>query len=261
MSYCAVETVGLGRSRIISTDTWPSHTGGTNNRVMQDFFETAFSFPAVVFTISTIFFLGFWVISTVVGAGMNSLDDIDIDFDSDVDLDVDFDADTDLDLDSDSTGGLLRSALEFLGITGMPLLISINLLSLFSWAFTMIGVTILGGPDSTISWLLSVPVMIASFLLAGFLTGRIAGKFSHVFKPTLAVRHRQLVGSACTITTQRVSAEFGQAEVRDAEGGSLIVQVRCTKANDLGAGDRALIFDLDTALGVFHISPDKSLAP
>ncbi len=226
---------------------------------MREFLDTAFSFPTVVFTLSTIFFLGFWVVSTVLGAGMNSLDDLDFDFDSDVDVDVDFDAETDLDVEGD--GSILRGALEFLGITGMPLLISVNLLSLFSWFVSLVAMTVLGGPNSAISWLVGIPVLIGSFLVGGFVTGRIAKKFAHVFVPTLAIRKRQLVGSACTITTQRVTADFGQAEVRDDEGGSLLVQVRCAKANELGAGDRALIFDLDADTGVFQISPDASLAP
>jgi hypothetical protein len=228
---------------------------------MQDFLELAFSFPSVVFTISTIFFLGFWVVSTVVGAGMSSLDDFDFDFDSDVDVDLDVDIDTDsIEVEADS-GSLLRSALEFLGITGMPLLLGINLLSLFSWMFSMVAMTILGGNDNAIGWLLAIPVLVGSFLLGGFLTGRIAKRFAHVFIPTLATRRKHFVGSPCTITTQRVTADFGQAEVRDEEGGSLIVQVRCLKANDLTSGDRALIFDLDADSGVFQISPDKSLAP
>lgn len=227
---------------------------------MREFLDTAFSFPTLIFTVSTIFLLGFWVVSTVLGAGMNSLDDLDFDFDSDVDVDVDFDADTDIDLEGDGSG-LLRGALEFLGISGMPLLISLNLLSLFSWFVSLVAMTILGGPDSSISWLVGIPVLIGSFLVGGFATGRIAKKFAHVFIPTLAIRKRQLVGSACTITTQRVTADFGQAEVRDEEGGSLLVQVRCSKENELAAGDRALIFDLDPDSGVFQISPDTSLAP
>ena len=58
-----------------------------------------------------------------------------------------------------------------------------------------------------------------------------------------------------------MTGTFGQAEVRDAEGGSLIVQVRCDKANDLASGDRVLIFDLNKQTGEFHVSPDRSLAP
>lgn len=231
---------------------------------MREFFDLALSFPTAVFTVSTIFFLGFWTVSTVVGAGMSSLDDFDFDFDADVDVDVDIDLDVDVDsveLETDSNSSLLRTALEFLGITGMPLLIAINLLSLFAWLISIIAMTVLGGSDSSIGWLVGVPVLLGSFLASGFLTGRIARKFAHVFVPTLAVGRRQLVGSVCTITTQRVTADFGQAEVRDDEGGSLILQVRCAKVNDLMSGDRALIYDLDTESGVFTISPDKSLAP
>lgn len=233
---------------------------------MREFFDIALSFPTAIFTISTIFLLGFWVVTTLIGAGVNSLDDFDFDLDGDVGSDVDIDAGVDTDVDSDidveSDGnGLLRGALEFLGITGMPILISVNLLSLFSWFVSLVLVTLFGGADSKITWLLGIPILLGSFLVGGFLTGRIARRFAHVFVPTLAMRRRQFVGSACTITTQSVTTDFGQAEVRDDEGGSLIVQVRCRKENDLSAGDAALIFDLDVDSGVFHVSPDKNLVP
>ena len=63
----------------------------------------------------------------------------------------------------------------------------------------------------------------------------------------------------CTITTTRVTDEFGQAEVRDPEGGSLIVQVRCRKENDFHEGDRALIYSLDPDTGIFQISADREI--
>ena len=226
---------------------------------MREFLELAFSFPSVVFTVSTLLLLGFWLVSTFAGAGMSALDDFG--FETDVDLDVDLDVDTDVDVSVDSdSAGLLRGALDFLGITGMPLLIALNLLSLLSWVFAMVAAVILRGSDNSVPVLLAIVVLLASFLLAGFLTGRFARRLSHVFVPTLAARRKHFVGSACTITTQRVTTDFGQAEVRDEEGGSLIVQVRCAKSNDLQAGDRALIFDLDASSGVYHVSPDKSLA-
>lgn len=225
---------------------------------MKEFLDIITAFPVVVFTVSTAILLGFWVAATLLGAGMNALDDLDFDFDADTD--VDLDVDTEIDLDGDASG-VLRGALEFLGITGMPLLLALNLLSLFAWVISFLAMTLLGGSDSTIGWLLGIPVLVGSFLGGGFLTGRIAKRFAHVFVPTLAVKQREFVGTVCTITTQRVTADFGQAEVRDAEGGSLIVQVRCPQDNDLQSGDRALIFDLDKTAGIFQISPDKSLAP
>jgi len=222
---------------------------------MREFIDIITSFPVVVFSVSTFMLLGFWVMTTLMGAGINALDDFDFDFDAETDVDIE----GDLELGGDGTG-VLRAALDFLGITGMPLLLALNLLSLFAWFISFCAVTLLGGADSGLAWFLSIPIFIASFLASGFLTGRIAKKFAHVFVPTLAIKQRELVGSVCVITTGRVTATFGQAEVRDEEGGSLIVQVRCSKENDLQAGDRALIFDLDKEAGIFQISPDKSLA-
>lgn len=233
---------------------------------MREFLETAASFPTVVFSIVLIFFLGFWVVTTLMGAGLNALDDFDFDFDNaaDAELDLDFDVDTDIDADIEVDGsgsrGLLRGIVEFLGIAGMPLLLALNLIALFSWATSMLAMTVLGDVSGVLRILVGIIVMVGSFLMGGFITGRIARRLSSVFQATPALRHRELVGSTCTVTTSKVTAVFGQAEVRDAEGGSLIVQVRCEKENVLGAGDRALIFDLDKESGVFHVSADTTLA-
>ena len=217
---------------------------------MQNVIDTAVSFPAVIFTVSTLFFLGFWLATTLLGAGINSLDDFDFDFDGDVDADVDADVST------DNSGGLLRASLEFLGITGMPILLALNLLSIFGWATIMVAMTVLGdGGGPLVGTLLAI----GAFLVGGFLTGRIAARFDNVFVPTPAIRRQQLVGRICTITTTKVTATFGQAEVRDDEGGSLVIQVRSDESNELSTGDRALIFDLDRDAGVFQVSADTGI--
>ncbi len=217
---------------------------------MQDVIDTAVSFPAVIFTVSTVFFLGFWLATTLLGAGINSLDDFDFDFDGDADLDVD------AEVSGENSGGLLRASLEFLGITGMPILLALNLLSIFSWATVMIALTLVGGDANPLVGLLFA---VGAFLLGGFITGRIAKRFDNVFLPTPAIRREQLVGRMCTITTTKVTTTFGQAEVRDDEGGSMVIQVRSEGENALSTGDRALIFDLDRDEGVFQVTADTGL--
>ena len=217
---------------------------------MQNVIDTAVSFPAVIFTVSTVFFLGFWLATTLLGAGINSLDDFDFDFDGDADLDVD------ADVSGENSGGLLRASLEFLGITGMPILLALNLLSIFSWATVMIALTLVGGDASPLVGLL---LAAGAFLLGGFVTGRIAKRFDNVFVPTPAIRRQELVGRMCTITTTKVTTTFGQAEVRDDEGGSMVIQVRSEGENALSTGDRALIFDLDRDEGVFQFTADTGL--
>ncbi len=218
---------------------------------MSDVIDLAFSLPTIIFTISTVFFLGFWILTTVFGAGVDALDDLDIDLDADVDTDV----------EGGSSGGLLYSALEFLGIAGMPVLLALNLISIFAWGMSMTVMSIAGEVSGAAAIATGLLVFFGSFLFGGLVTGRIAQRFSYVLQPTFAIKRRELVGKSCVLTTQRVTADFGQAEVRDDEGGSLIVQVRCPRSNTLGSGDRALIISLDADNGVFEISPDPNLVP
>ena len=165
---------------------------------MREFLELSFSFPTVVFTVSTLFLLGFWVVSTLVGAGMNSLDDLDFDFDADTDVDFDVDVDADMDLESDgSNSSAVRNTLEFFGITDMPLLIAVNLLSLLAWLLSVIAISTLGGEDNSVHWLAGVLILLGSFVTGGYVTGRVARKMSHIFVPTLAIRRRELVGTVC----------------------------------------------------------------
>lgn len=242
---------------------------------MGQFIDIIFSFPTIVFTISTVILLGFWTVMALFGAGMNALDDLDFDFDMDTDIEVDAGVgETDLDLDagtgeadagemvdSSGGGGLVRSLAHLLGLTSMPLLLALNLESLFAWLTSVVATAVLGHSDGTIALLGGLVILVASVAVGVAVTRAIGAQFAYVFTPTRALRQSELVGAVCEITTQRVTADFGQAEVRDAEGASLIVQVRCAKPNDLSSGDRALIFDLDSETGLFSVSPDRSLAP
>lgn len=227
---------------------------------MGELVDIAFSFPAVVFTISTVILVGFWAATMLIGGGLDALDGVDLGFDTDVDLDVDAVAKAELELTggaesdvaSPESAGLLQTILQFLGIIGMPLLLALNLLSLFAWAITMIAVTVLG--PSNVNPLIGLGVGAGAFLGSGFITGRVASRYGAAMAPAKALRRGELVGRFCTITTQRVTTDFGQAEVRDAEGGSLIVQVRAAEDNQLGRGDKALIVDVDNDAGIYQLA-------
>lgn len=216
---------------------------------MGNVLNAAVSFPAVIFTVTSIFLFGFWVVTTALGSGLDSIADFETDVDSDVDL------------DSDGGGGVLRTVFELLGVTGMPVLLGLNIMSIAAWAAAMIGQLLLGGGDGTVGVLVGLLVLLGALMLGRSMAKSVAQRFDQMFTPTPALRRRDLVGSVCTVTTRKVTADFGQAEVRDREGGSLIVQVRSDKPNDLSAGDKALIFDVDDELGAFQVMENPELGP
>lgn len=226
---------------------------------MKDFLDIAFSFPTVIFTVASIFLLGFWTVTTLIGAGADALDDLDLDFDTDTDVDVDVDTE----IEPSGDANILRGALKFLGVTGMPLLIGLNLFSLGAWFTSVVAISALDpvGLSGAARTIAGFVVLILAVLVGSAITRLVGRRFAHVFKATYAHKQREFVGQIATITTSSVSATFGQAELRDEEGASLIVQVRCAKSNDLTTGDRALVFDLDPETGEFQVSPDTGLAP
>lgn len=240
------------RSETFST-TVPKFVESYRQAGMSEFLNNVVSFPAVIFTVTSLFFLGFWVLTTLLGSGFDSLGELDLDVDVDVDVDVDGGGDLDADADS---AGFLRSAMEFLGISGMPLLLALNLLSIFAWATSMIAMTVLGDLDGAGGAIAGVAIAAGSVWIASVLTGRIGGRLEPVFIPTRALRRGDLVGSICTVTTMKVTETFGQAEVRTSEGDSLVVQVRCDDENELTAGSRTVIFDVDQESEVFRVSAD-----
>lgn len=220
---------------------------------MNEFLENVVSFPAVIFTVSSLCLLGFWVLTTLLGSGFDAFGDLDLDIDTDVDVDVDLDIDTDAEA---SSGGILQSAMEFLGISGMPLLLALNLLSLFAWAISMIGVAFMGDLDGGARVGVGALIAIVAVFGAGKMTGRIGTVLEPVFIPTRSLRRGDLVGSTCTVQTLKVTSSFGQAEVRTTEGDSLLVQVRCDEHNELTAGSQTIIFDVDRESEIFYVSAD-----
>lgn len=208
--------------------------------------NAAVSFPAVVFTVTSIFFVGFWAVTTALGAGFDAVGEFDIDPGQDIDV------------DADATVGPLRSTLEFLGIAGMPLVLALSIMSISAWAVAMVGQLIVGD-EGSVGFLLGLGVLVLALAIARITTRRLGRMLHRTLAPTPALRRQHFVGRTCIITTQRVTSDFGQAEVRDSEGGSLIIQIRSDEANDLAQGDSALLFDLDEQTGFYQVMENPEL--
>lgn len=63
---------------------------------MSEFTNSLVSFQAVIFTVTSIFFLGFWIVTTLIGSGFDSLGELDLD------VDVEMGGSTDVDAESGS---------------------------------------------------------------------------------------------------------------------------------------------------------------
>lgn len=208
--------------------------------------EVSLGFPTVIFTTLLLISLGYWLMTTLLGFGDAP----------ELDLDLDVDVDLDLDLDAGGAGvGGLGGALVALNLHLLPLSLGITLISLFGWLTSVILSLVLSGDDGSTNTLIGLAVIAGSFFVGIFATGRIGHLLRPIFEVKRAVRRQDLIGRLCTISTGRVDANFGQAELVDAEGGAHLIQVRCRVENSLSKGSNALLVAVDED-GLFTISPD-----
>ena len=194
---------------------------------MTEFLQVVTSFPTVIFTVGLLISLGFWLISTVLGLG-DSAFDADVDLDTDLDLDADVDVDIDVDGVGSGAEGLagFTGILVTLGLHLMPISLVITVISLAGWVAAIVATVALGG--APLNLLVGVVVFVFAFVFGVLVSGRVARLLAPLFAVTRAAGHRHLIGRLCTLRTGRVDASFGQAEVVDGDGGTHLIQVRCT---------------------------------
>ncbi len=145
---------------------------------------------------------------------------------------------------------------ETLGLGGVPVTVAFTALTFFAWA-TSVGV---------VSWLhpeglaLRLAVFVGS-LVAGLVAGSaVTRPLRRVFTSAEGRRRDQLVGHLCTVTSTKVDAGFGTAEVSDG-GAAIAVHVVCHKQNGLKKGDAALLIAYDAQKDTYDVEPLDFLEP
>ncbi|MCP3958224.1 MAG: hypothetical protein GY719_10265 [bacterium] len=145
-----------------------------------------------------------------------------------------------------------------LGLAGVPFTVIGSVLVFFSWAFSMGGVKLAAG---IVQGALAVALVGACAVVLSLATTAVALRpLKQVFRLAPVTGRQDLVGRICTVTTLRIDERFGQAEVVD-KGAAILIQARCTEANELKRGSKALVCHYDAANEVFHVTQvDEGLA-
>jgi hypothetical protein len=205
--------------------------------LVSDFLEAIVEFPTVIFTVIAAASLAFWTISTLLGAGLD-LGDSDGEF-------------------GDANGdGFLAGFLSFAGLASLPFIVSIALVSIFGWFTSLVLMQIVGSRTTWVLVSLGVIVFALSCAVALFISALLARPLSKILIPGVPQRRGDFVGRPCVIRTETVTDSFGQAEVVDPEGSTLLIQVRCKKKNSLRSGQGAIIWSLDDDAGIFQVTPE-----
>jgi uncharacterized membrane protein (DUF485 family) len=208
--------------------------------------DASLQFPTVVFTISLGIILVYWAFVLLGALDIDLLggdaDGIHADgFHVDHAGHVDGDADVDVD------GGVWHS----MGLSDVPLTISISLIVLVAWCGSLLAASYVIGP---VTWE-RVVVLVAAIVVALPIAAVLARPLAPVFKIREGKSNADYIGHTCTISTGRVDDGFGQATLED--GGTVhVITVRCERGVQLARGDRALIIDFDRERQAYLVSRD-----
>lgn len=144
---------------------------------------------------------------------------------------------------------------EKAGLGDVPRTFSWSLMVIFSWIFSLSGTLFIPGFQELATKGLWVALILAaaSFGLAMMATAAAMKPIQRAMSAGAGTRSNELVGQTCTIRTQRVDQQFGQAEVDD---GAMVIQVRSKDPTlSFPFGSKAVIYQYVPERSVYLVTP------
>ncbi|MFP2931770.1 hypothetical protein ACLESO_42665 [Pyxidicoccus sp. 3LG] len=162
------------------------------------------------------------------------------------------------DHDAHVDGGILSA----LGFAGIPLTVSVSLVSFISWFLSVVSALPVHAALGPVlpSWLISTVLGVLCFMVGTAGGGLAVRPLRPVFVAQKAPGRDSLMGRVCTISSGDVTTRYGHATFEDG-GAGVILNVVCARENKLGRGDPALILGYDAEKGVYEVEPVDFLAP
>ncbi len=218
---------------------------------MQEFLTIVFAMPSVPFTLALFLVVAYW--------GLMILGVVDLElFDIDVDLDLDLDVDVDLDGVDAGSGGL-AGVLSALGLSGVPLTVTLSALVFVGWCVTTGGALALGAAQNPLSGVVAGGRFVGGTGAGIVGASRAARPLRGVFATSNGHAGAQaLVGETAKVTSSSVTEKAGRGVVT-LTGVDAQVSLRCDEpGNGLKRGDEALIVDYDADAHIYSVVPMES---
>jgi Protein of unknown function (DUF1449) len=161
--------------------------------------------------------------------------------------------------DGGESQGALAAIMSALHLRSAPATVIFSLIITFAWLISVVTMQVvtrtapvLAGP------LLSLVVLLGSFVLALPLTSIAARPLAKVFAPKHAPVKSDFIGRTCTVRTGSVSNKFGEATLHDG-GAGLVLRIRVEDGKQLGRGEQALIVDYDAERETYLVEPMRDV--
>lgn len=163
-------------------------------------------------------------------------------------FDIELEVDTDVDVDVNG----LASVLSFFNIGDMPLMVFLTFFSFPLWFVTLVANDILGTNTFVLGWLVLIPAIVASLLMAKILTIPVAKFYKKVKGNTEAID--DIVGRVCQAKLPISMERNGQAEIK-VNGTSVLINAKTRKGITIAKGESALIIEFNAKQNYYYVEP------
>ncbi|WP_189004072.1 OB-fold-containig protein [Deinococcus malanensis] len=196
---------------------------------MTAFFQTALTFPTVVWSVLFAFCVVYWMLASTGLLDSESVDGW-------------------LGMDSDHAGTAQSAGiLGRIGLSGVPVMVMLVLLAFIGWLVTylvhLLVLAYVPAPLRPVAGLVTlVGAAIPAVALTSVLLRPLRPLFAHLDPPEA----RSLIGRVGQVTTPQVTARSGMAALDDG-GAGLLLQVRSQPPDEPVRGDRVVLLGYDPA--------------
>ena len=200
-------------------------------------------YPTIVFTGLVMFVTLYWMVSLL---GMADMDTVDI-------------GDASGEGSNLTSSGFVSGLLLKFGLSGVPLIVILSLISLIGWLLSYFYTSFLHQNfDSGILYYLFVTgalifVLVISMWLTGIIISPIRNKIAKIPRRNAASN----IGKIAVVRTLSVTDKHGEVELNDG-GAGLILKIR-SDINDgsLKQGDRVMLVEYLEAANTYRVTPVK----
>ncbi|MCR6663993.1 MAG: hypothetical protein NVV60_12800 [Luteimonas sp.] len=203
---------------------------------MDVFLSTSLSFPTLVYSVLLAVCLVYWLLAAT---GL-----VDIDLDG---LGID------VDMDSGGVAGIFGR----LGLTGLPTMIVVTLLSFFGWILTyFVHLLVLSHLFGPLRWLLGAGVGLLALVPAILATAAVLRPVRRALIRMRPFPETSLLGRVVIVRTPDVNTTAGMGELDDG-GAGLILQIRSDGTAVPVRGDRVVLIAHDTHDNTWRVVPER----
>ena len=161
--------------------------------------------------------------------------------------------------DADEAPGALAAIMSALHLRSAPATVIFSLIITFAWLVSVVTMQVITRTAPALAGpVLSLGVLLGSFVLALPLTSIAARPLAKVFAPKHAPVKTDFIGRTCTVRTGSVNRKFGEATLHDG-GAGLVLRIRVDDGKQLGRGDQALIVDYDAEHETYLVEPMRDV--